>query len=69
MAAAQARAAVDGGVERIVDNLGELKRSGSQFINTKIDVTTPLEPFALIVTAEPHFLVRRPSRAVFPASI
>ena len=46
------------------DNLGELKRSGSQFINTKIDVTTPLETFALIVTAEPHHLVRTPSRMV-----
>src|SRR3954451_4157667 len=42
------------------DNLGELKRSGSQFIDTKIDVTTPLETFALIVTAEPHYLVRNP---------
>ena len=46
------------------DNLGELKRSGSQFINTKIDVTTPLETFALVVTAEPHYLVRSPSRMV-----
>ena len=46
------------------DNLGELKRSGSQFIDTKIDVTTPLETFALIVTAEPHHLVRTPSRMV-----
>src|ERR1044071_7973870 len=44
------------------DNLGELKRSGSQFIDTKIHVTTPLETFALIVTAEPHHLVRTPSR-------
>ncbi|HWS88501.1 MAG TPA: OmpA family protein [Pyrinomonadaceae bacterium] len=46
------------------DNLGELKRSGSQFIDTKLDVTTPLETFALIVTAEPHHLVRTPSRMV-----
>src|SRR5829696_5867097 len=46
------------------DNLGELKRSGSSFIDTKIDVTTPLETFALIVTAEPHHLVRTPSRMV-----
>src|SRR5215204_6990913 len=46
------------------DNLGELKRSGSTFIDTKIDVTTPLETFALIVTAEPHHLVRTPSRMV-----
>jgi outer membrane protein OmpA-like peptidoglycan-associated protein len=47
-----------------VDNLGEIKRSGSQFIDSKIDVTTPLQSFALIVTAEPHFLVRVPSRMV-----
>jgi outer membrane protein OmpA-like peptidoglycan-associated protein len=46
------------------DNLGELKRSGSQFIDTKVDVTTPLETFALILTAEPHYLVRSPSRMV-----
>src|SRR5919107_5237350 len=46
------------------DNLGELKRSGGMFIDTKIDVTTPLETFALIVTAEPHYLVRSPSRMV-----
>ncbi|HEV3467743.1 MAG TPA: OmpA family protein [Pyrinomonadaceae bacterium] len=46
------------------DNLGEIKRSGSMFFNTKIDVTTPLQTFALIVTAEPHFLVRSPSRMV-----
>lgn len=47
-----------------IDNLGEIKRSGSFVFNTKIDVTTPLQTFALIVTAEPHFLVRAPSRAV-----
>lgn len=47
-----------------VDNLGEIKRSGSQFVDSKIDVTTPLQSFALIVTAEPHFLVRVPSRMV-----
>jgi outer membrane protein OmpA-like peptidoglycan-associated protein len=46
------------------DNLGEIKRSGSMFFDTKIDVTTPLQTFALIVTAEPHFLVRSPSRMV-----
>jgi len=46
------------------DNLGEIKRSGSMFFSTKIDVTTPLQTFALIVTAEPHFLVRSPSRMV-----
>lgn len=46
------------------DNLGEIKRSGSFIFNTKIDVTTPLQTFALLVTAEPHFLVRGPSRMV-----
>ncbi|MGI8565376.1 MAG: hypothetical protein ACR2LZ_02720, partial [Pyrinomonadaceae bacterium] len=43
------------------DNLGEIKRSGSFIVNSKVDVTTPLQTFALIVTAEPHFLVRGPS--------
>src|SRR4029079_19391161 len=47
-----------------VDNLGEIKRSGSTFVDTKIDVTTPLQSFALIVTAEPHFLMKVPSRMV-----
>jgi outer membrane protein OmpA-like peptidoglycan-associated protein len=47
-----------------VDNLGEIKRSGSGLIDSKIDVTTPLQRFALIVTAEPHFLVHAPSRMV-----
>lgn len=47
-----------------VDNLGEIKRSGSGLIDSKIDVTTPLQTFALIVTAEPHFLVHSPSRMV-----
>ena len=46
------------------DNLGEIKRSGSIFIDSKIEVTTPLQTFALIVTAEPHFLVQTPSRMV-----
>src|SRR6266566_5482154 len=47
-----------------VDNLGEIKRSGSVIIDSKIDVTTLLQTFALIVTAEPHFLVKAPSRMV-----
>src|SRR5919107_3613873 len=47
-----------------VDNLGEIKRSGSMIVDSKLDVTTPLQNFALIVTAEPHFLVRGPSRMV-----
>ncbi|HYG78735.1 MAG TPA: OmpA family protein [Pyrinomonadaceae bacterium] len=47
-----------------VDNLGEIKRGGSFLVNSKLDVTTPLQTFALIMTAEPHFLVRNPSRMV-----
>jgi outer membrane protein OmpA-like peptidoglycan-associated protein len=47
-----------------VDNLGEVKRSGSSFVNSKLDVTTPLQTFALIITAEPHFLMKVPSRMV-----
>jgi outer membrane protein OmpA-like peptidoglycan-associated protein len=46
------------------DSLGEIKRSGSSFIDSKVDVTTTLETFALIVTAEPHFMVRSPSHMV-----
>jgi outer membrane protein OmpA-like peptidoglycan-associated protein len=46
------------------DNLGEIKRGGSAFIASKLDVTTPLQTFALIVTAEPHFLMKVPSRMV-----
>lgn len=46
------------------DNLGEIKRSGLSFIDSKITVTTPLQTFSLLITAEPHFLVRRPSREV-----
>lgn len=53
-----------------VDNLGEIKRRGGILggpifdFDSSISVTTPLQNFALIVTAEPHFLVRRPSRAI-----
>src|SRR2546429_9158188 len=47
-----------------VDSLGEIKRSGSGLIDSKIDLTTPLQTFALVVTAEPHFLVHSPSRMV-----
>ena len=47
-----------------VDNLGEIKRSGSTFIDSKLDVTTPLQSFALILTAEPHFLMKVPSKMV-----
>ena len=47
-----------------VDNLGEIKRSGSSFVDSKLDVTTPLQTFAIILTAEPHFLMKVPSRMV-----
>jgi outer membrane protein OmpA-like peptidoglycan-associated protein len=47
-----------------VDNLGEIKRSGSSFVDSKLDVTTPLQSFALIITAEPHFQMKVPSRMV-----
>jgi outer membrane protein OmpA-like peptidoglycan-associated protein len=47
-----------------VDNLGEIKRGGSVFVDSKLDVTTPLQTFALIITAEPHFLMKVPSRMV-----
>src|SRR5215213_4118374 len=47
-----------------VDNLGEIKRGGSFLVNSRLYVTTPLQTFALLLTAEPHFLVRNPSRMV-----
>ncbi|HEX8247521.1 MAG TPA: OmpA family protein [Pyrinomonadaceae bacterium] len=47
-----------------IDNLGEIKRRGFFEFDSRISVTTPLQTFAIIITAEPHFLVRRPSRAI-----
>jgi outer membrane protein OmpA-like peptidoglycan-associated protein len=47
-----------------VDNLGEIRRRGTFEFDSKISVTTPLQTFALIITAEPHFLVRRPSQTI-----
>lgn len=47
-----------------IDNLGEIKRSGLFFIDSKITVTTPLQTFAIIITAEPHFMVTRPSQQI-----
>ena len=47
-----------------VDNLGEIKRSGSALVDSKLDVTTNLQTFAMIITAEPHFLMKVPSRMV-----
>ena len=43
-------------------NLGEVLVGGNH--RTKLDVTTNLQAFALIVTAEPYFAVRRPSNVV-----
>jgi outer membrane protein OmpA-like peptidoglycan-associated protein len=42
-------------------NLGEILRNGT---SGKLDVTTELQDFALIVTAEPYFAVSRPSDVV-----
>ncbi|MFI5107740.1 MAG: OmpA family protein [Terriglobales bacterium] len=42
-------------------NLGELVVGGK---SSKLDVTTELQAFALIVTAEPYYAVRRPSNVV-----
>ena len=47
-----------------VDNLGEIKRRGFWEFDSKISVTTPLQSFALIITAEPHFLVKSPSQEI-----
>jgi len=47
-----------------VSNLGEIKRRGFWEFDSKISVTTPLQNFALIITAEPHFLVTRPSQEI-----
>ncbi len=52
-----------------VDRLGEIKRRGFFEFSTKISVTTPLQTFALIVTAEPHFLVTRPSQKIMLENI
>jgi len=51
------------------DNLGEIKRSGLSFIDSKVEVTTPLQTFSIIITAEPHFLVTRPSQQIMLENI
>jgi len=43
-------------------NLGEVLVGGNH--RSKLDVTTDLQAFALIVTAEPYYAVRQPSNAV-----
>src|SRR5688572_11405368 len=47
-----------------VDNLGEVKRRGFFEFDSRISVTTPLQTFSLIITAEPHFLVKSPSQEI-----
>ncbi len=47
-----------------IDNLGEIKRRGFFEFDSNISVTTKLQTFALIITAEPHFLVTRPSQQI-----
>jgi len=42
-------------------NLGEVILNGSE---SKLNVTTDMQAFGLIVTAEPHFAVRQPSNVV-----
>jgi len=44
-----------------VDNVGEIILHND---NRKLTVTTPLQTFAMFVTAEPHYLVKSPSRFV-----
>ena len=52
-----------------VDRLGEIKRRGFWEFSTKISVTSPLQTFALLVTAEPHFLVTKPSQKIMLENI
>ena len=47
-----------------IDSLGEIKRRGFFEFDSSISVTTRFQTFALILTAEPHFLVRQPSQAI-----
>jgi len=47
-------------------NLGEILRNGD---NSKLHVTTELQAFALVVTAEPYFAVSRPSDVVVMENI
>jgi outer membrane protein OmpA-like peptidoglycan-associated protein len=44
-----------------VDNLGEFRLSGS---SARLKAATPHQTFAMIVTAEPHYLVKLPSTKV-----
>jgi hypothetical protein len=53
-------------VEGHVDNLGEFVLDGNR---AKLDVSTSLDEFGLIVTAEPHFMVRNPGPFVVLGSV
>jgi outer membrane protein OmpA-like peptidoglycan-associated protein len=44
-----------------VDNLGEFRLSGG---SARLKAATPHQTFAMIITAEPHYLVKLPSRKV-----
>jgi outer membrane protein OmpA-like peptidoglycan-associated protein len=44
-----------------VDNLGEFRLSGG---SARLKTATPYQTFAMIITAEPHFMVKLPSRMV-----
>jgi hypothetical protein len=46
---------------RKIANLGEFVLKGT---NSKLDVTTDLQAFGLIVTAEPYFAVSQPADRV-----
>src|ERR1700675_233788 len=48
-------------------NLGEIVLNGS--VDSKLDVTTDLQAFALIVTAEPYFSVTMPSDVVLMENV
>jgi outer membrane protein OmpA-like peptidoglycan-associated protein len=48
-------------------NLGEVLVNGDR--RSKLDVTTNLQSFALIVTAEPYYAVRRPSNVVVAENV
>ena len=52
-----------------IDRLGEIKRRGFWEFSTKMSVTTPMQTFALLVTAEPHFLVTQPSQMIMLENI
>jgi outer membrane protein OmpA-like peptidoglycan-associated protein len=48
-------------------NVGEVLVGGNH--RSKLDVTTDLQTFALIVTAEPYYAVRRPSNVVIAENV